>query len=138
VTGWPIRLVTLDTTTRTLLPREQVAQLAANGHPVTALIRQMVDYYCDIFGGARGLSALQMHDPLCLAAAFRPDLLTWEQAYVDVELVGTLTRGETVGFFARPGETLAHTPNLLASVDVDSASFIELYLERIAARFPGQ
>lgn len=133
--GWPIRLVTLDTTTRTLLKRELVNQLAVSGSPVTSLMKQVVDYYCDVFGGARQLSALQMHDPLCLAAAFRPDLLTWQEAYVDVELTGSLTVGETVGFFKRPGQPLAYKPNVLASVNVDAESFIQLYLERIRATF---
>lgn len=133
--GWPIRLVTLDTTTRTLLERERVVSLAANGHPVTALIQQVVDYYCDIFGGAQRLTSLQMHDPLCLAAAFRPDLLTWEEAYVDVELSSALTLGETVGFFPRPGRSLPHAPNVLASVDVDIEGFLSLYLERVGSVF---
>jgi len=133
--GWPIRLVTLDVTNRTLFQRADVAQLASNGHPVTALILQMVDYYCDIFGGAQRLTALQMHDPLSLAAAFRPDLLTWEEAYVDVEVSSSLTLGETVGFFPRPGRPLIHTPNVLASVDVDIDGFIRLYSERIGAHF---
>lgn len=133
--GWPIRLVSLDTTTRTLLKRELVEQLAANGSPVTTLMQRMVAYYCDIFGGARQLDAIQMHDPLCLAAAFRPDLLTWQEAYVDVELAGKLTLGETVAFFARPDRPLPHVPNILASVDVDAEGFIQLYCERIQATF---
>lgn len=133
--GWPIRLVTLDVTNRTLFERADVAQLATNGHPVTTLILQMVDYYCSIFGGARCLTALQMHDPLCLAAAFRPDLLTWEKAYVDVELGSSLTLGETVGFFSRPGEPFAYTPNILASVDVNIPAFLQLYVDRIGSVF---
>ncbi len=136
--GWPIRLVTLDTTTHTLLKRELVERLASSGGPVTALMKGMVDYYCDIFGGARGTSAIQMHDPLCLAAAFRPDLLTWEEAYVDVELAGTLTLGETVGFFTLPDRPLPRPANVLASVDVDAQNFIQLYLERIQATFGGK
>jgi inosine-uridine nucleoside N-ribohydrolase len=135
--GWPIRLVTLDTTTRTLLNRSQVTQLAAGGSPVTALIHRMVNSYCDVFGRARGISAIQMHDPLCLAAAFRPDLLIWEEAYVAVELHGTLTLGETVGFFASSGQPLPHRANVLASVDVRAQSFIQLYLERIQRAFGG-
>lgn len=133
--GWPIRLVTLDTTTRTLLSRELVARLAAGGRPVPQLLKRLLDYYCDIFGGARQLSAIEMHDPLCLAASFRPDLLTWQEAYVDVELAGKLTLGETVGFFARPGRPLAQSPNVLASVDVDVERFIQLYIERIQTTF---
>lgn len=133
--GWPIRLVSLDTTRRTLLRRELVEQLAASGRPVPVLMKGMVDYYCDIFGGTRRFSAIEMHDPLCLAAAFRPDLLTWQEAYVDVELTGQLTLGETVGFFARPDKPLSHAPNVLASIDVNSDSFIQLYIERIRNAF---
>lgn len=133
--GWPIRLVSLDTTNRTLLKRDPVAQLATGGSPVTTLMKQMVDYYCDIFGKARQLNAISMHDPLCLAAAFRPDLLTWQAAYVDVELAGQLTSGETVAFFEIPGRPFPYTPNVLASVDVDVESFIQLYLERIRSAF---
>jgi inosine-uridine nucleoside N-ribohydrolase len=133
--GWQIRLVTLDVTNRTLFKRELAGQLATSGSPVTVLIKQVMDYFCDIFGQARRLDAIQMHDPLCLAAAFRPELLTWEEAYVDVELAGTLTLGETVGFFAGSGKPLPHTPNVLASVDVDVESFIDLYVERIQATF---
>ena len=133
--GWPIRLVTLDTTTRTLLTRELVEQLATSGSPVTVLMKRVVDYYFDIFGGLRQLDSIEMHDPLCLAAAFRPDLLTWQEAYVDVELAGQLTLGETVGFFARPGKPLPHASNVLASVDVDSESFLQLYIERIRHAF---
>lgn len=133
--GWPIRLVTLDTTTRTLLKRELVEQLAANGSPVTVLMKRMIDYYCDIFGEARQLNAIQMHDPLCLAAALRPDFITWEEAYVDVELGGKLTLGETVGFFAHPGRPFPRTPNVLASIDVDVENFIRFYLERVQAVF---
>lgn len=135
--GWPIRLVSLDTTRRTLLRREQVEQLSSAGSPVPMLMKGMVDYYCDIFGGARGLTAIHMHDPLCLAAAFRPDLITWEEAYVDVELAGTLTLGETVAYFASPGQSYEYPPNVLASVDVDAASFIQFYLERIQQAFTG-
>ncbi len=133
--GWPIRLVSLDTTRRTLFRRELVEQLVASGSPVAVLMKGMVDYYCDIFGGPRQLSAIEMHDPLCLAAAFRPDLLTWQEAYVDVELTGQLTLGETVGFFARPDRPLPHAPNVLASIDVDSENFIQLYVERIRSAF---
>src|SRR5213082_3596005 len=39
--GWPIRLVSLDVTTVTLLRREQVDRLAQNGNPVTRFMRQM-------------------------------------------------------------------------------------------------
>ncbi len=139
--GWPIRLVSLDVTNKTLLKREQVQALASNGSPVTQLIQQMVDNFLNIFGFARGITAFQMHDPLCLAAAFQPELITWEPAYVDVELAGTLTLGETVAYFAKRTEDIdpslehLHPPNMLTSVGADVERFIALYLDRIQTTF---
>ena len=139
--GWPIRLVSLDVTNKTLLQPEQVQALASNGSPVTRLIQQMVDNFLDTFGRPRGLTAFQMHDPLCLSAAFQPEMITWEPAYVDVELAGSLTLGETVAYFAKRTEDLdpslehLHPPNMLTSVGVDVERFISLYLDRIQTTF---
>lgn len=130
--GWPIRLVSLDVTTVTLLLREQVDRLAQNGSPVTRFMRQMLDHYFDVFGPKYGITAFQMHDPLCLAAAFRPDFIQWEPSYVDVELAGTLTLGETVAYFGRPDSPPA---NVLAPLGVDAERFIQFYLERIEHAF---
>ncbi len=139
--GWPIRLVTLDVTNKTLLRREQVQVIASNGSPVTMLIQQMVYNFLDTFGRPRGITAFQMHDPLCLSAAFQPEMITWEPAYVDVELVGSHTLGETVAYFAHRAEDIdpslehLHPPNMLASVGVDVDRFISLYLNRIQSTF---
>jgi purine nucleosidase len=132
--GWPIRLVSLDVTTVTRLSREQVDTLAQSGSPITRVMRQMLDHYFDVFGPRYGVTAFQMHDPLCLAAAFQPDLITWEPSFVDVELAGTLTLGETVAYFRRPDSPPA---NVLASIGVDAERFIRLYLERIETAFHG-
>jgi purine nucleosidase len=133
--------VTLDVTNKTLLQREQVQALASNGSPVTRLIQQMVDNFLDIFGLPRGITAFQMHDLLCLAAAFRPEMITWEPVYVDVELAGSLTLGETVAYFAKRTEDIdpslehLHASNMLTSVEVDVERFISLYLDRIQTTF---
>jgi inosine-uridine nucleoside N-ribohydrolase len=139
--GWPIRLVTLDVTNKTLLKPEQVQALASNSSPVTRLIQQMVDNFLDTFGRPRGITAFQMHDPLCLSAVFQPEMINWEPAYVDVELAGTLTLGETVAYFAKHTEDIdpslehLHPPNMLTSVGVDVERFISLYIDRIQSTF---
>lgn len=69
-----------------------------------------------------------MHDPLCLAVAFQPDLITWESAYVEVELNGALTLGETVAYFHR---SEAPAANMQVSVGVKVERFTQLFLERI-------
>ncbi len=126
--GWPIRLVSLDVTNVTTMNREQTRQLAQKKNPITRCIEQMVEFYFEVFAPAYSNNLLRLHDPLALAAAFRPDFIEWEPAYVDVELNGTLTFGETVAYFQRPG---APAPNVQASVGVDSERFVAWFLERL-------
>ncbi len=127
--GWPLRLVSLDVTQRTMLQRAQFTELAAQSHQVPLFIERMIAFYFDQFLTQRqGESGFAMHDPLCLAVAFQPDLITWEPAYVAVELNGALALGETVAYFHRPE---APDANIQASVDVDSERFNQLFLERI-------
>lgn len=131
--GWPIRLVSLDTTMQTPLSRAQVDIFTQGGGKVKTFIKQMLAYYFDVFAPQYKVSALHMHDPLCLGVAFQPDFITWEPSYVDVELNGTLTLGETVAFFNRPN---APAPNVQASVGVDAERFVQLFLDRVGSTFP--
>jgi len=139
--GWPIKLVALDVTQKTLLSRERVQALAVNGSRIPLLIQQMVENFLTIFGLPRGISAFQMHDPLCLFASFQPEIITWEPAYVDVEIAGSLTLGETVAYFSNLMEDIdpalehVHSPNLLASVGVDVEHFITEFVDRIQSTF---
>jgi len=134
--GWPIRLVALDVTMQTEMQHEQFAELAQNGHPVTNAIQQMMNFYFDVFAPAYGVAAFHMHDPLCLAAAFQPDLLTWEPAYVDVEIHSPLTMGATVAYFKRLDSRDAPIiPNVQAAVGVNAERFRHLFLSLIGQHF---
>jgi len=138
--SWPMRLVSLDVTNQALLQLQQVDLLAANGSPVTGLIQQMIDYYLDTYGHSRSINAFAMHDPLCLAAAVHPELIAWKPAYVDVELAGTLTLGETVAYFEQledidPSLGRLHSSNVQAAVGVDVERFITYYVETIRQGF---
>ncbi len=130
--GWPIRLVSLDATMQTPLSRAQIETFTREGGRVKTFIKQMLAYYFDVFAPKYNVAALHLHDPLCLGVAFQPDLIIWEPAYVDVELSGTLTLGETVAFFNRPN---APKPNIQASVCVDAGRFVQLFLDRVGTTF---
>ncbi|GHO64387.1 nucleoside hydrolase [Ktedonobacter sp. SOSP1-52] len=130
---WPLRLVPLDVTERALLKRRQAHELMKNGSAITACIKRMVDFYCD--GQTNQQEVFHMHDPLCLASVVRPNLLTWQRAFVEIELTGKLTFGETVASFENPSRPLPAPFNVLAAVDVDVDGFLQFYLERIHAAF---
>lgn len=138
--GWPIRLVSLDATNPARLGRDQLDSLAASRHPIPLLIKRMVEHFLNTFGEPRGITAFSMHDPLCLAAAIQPDMITWQPAYVDIELAGTLTLGASVAYFETiedidPSLEHLHRSNVLASVGVDVERFLEFYMQRIAEVF---
>jgi len=125
--GWPIRLVTLDVTNRTVLAPEQVASLRDNR--VTQLIKYMIDFYFRFSAALDNTSGFPMHDPLCIGAVLQPELITWQPAYVDVELASTLTLGATVAQFKTHDDSHALHPNVQASVAVNEQQFAQLYLD---------
>lgn len=126
--GWPLRLVALDVTMQARLPRFQVDALAATQSRVGSLIQEMLAYYFDVFGTRYSVTEFHMHDPLCLAAAFQPELLTWKSVHVDVELEGRLTTGQTIAYFNQPD---APPANMQVAVGVNEAAFIEMFLQRV-------
>jgi inosine-uridine nucleoside N-ribohydrolase len=126
--GWPIRLVSLDVTNVTLLTPEQIARLRDSR--VTKLIKRMTDYYFHSSAALDNANGFPMHDPLCVGAVVRPELITWEPAYVDVELAGTLTLGATVAQFEAHGGQHTLRPNVRASVAVNAKQFAQFYLDR--------
>ncbi|HEV2662458.1 MAG TPA: nucleoside hydrolase [Ktedonobacteraceae bacterium] len=130
--GWPLRLVSLDTTMLAELSREQIASMTQAHNPVLTFCKEILAYYLDIFAAPRGQRVFHMHDPLCLAAAFQPDLITWQPMYVDIELTGTLTLGETLGYLAND---TPHAPNAQVSVGVDSERFARMFLERMSKTY---
>ncbi len=69
-----------------------------------------------------------MHDPFAAAVALDPKLATTRPATVDVELAGTLTRGQTVadwrGMWGR-------RPNADIVVDTDPAEFFRRTIDRV-------
>jgi inosine-uridine nucleoside N-ribohydrolase len=128
--GWPLRIVSLDTTMQVGQERAAFAPLSTPASSVGRCIGAMLDHYFEEFAPQAGHSRFHLHDPLALAAAFRPDLLCWEPVYVDVELSGALTLGATVAHFRRRATT--PPPNVQAATAVDVAGFCDLFLERLA------
>lgn len=130
--GWPIRLVSLDATHQVSMQRAEIEAWTQHGGTVKAFISKILAYYFDFFSPRYNIHDFHMHDPLCLAAAFQPDLITWESAFVDVELTGTLTLGETVAYFSGSDSP---APNAQVSVGADRERFVQLFMQRIDSAF---
>ncbi|TMC24422.1 MAG: nucleoside hydrolase [Chloroflexi bacterium] len=126
--GWPIRLVSLDVTTMTLLKPGQIASLPDNR--VTQLIKYMTNYSFRFSAALDNTHGFPMHDPLCVGAVVQPDLIAWQPCYVDVELADGATLGTTIAQFDPRDRPHSWRPNVHASVTVEAEQFIQLFTER--------
>jgi inosine-uridine nucleoside N-ribohydrolase len=149
--GIPVTMVGLDVTRKTELTEAHVKRLESTGTAVSQAAAKIARNEYNLSRAHGSTRGPNMHDPLAMASFLDPSLLTWQDYYVDVEILGELTAGETVGY--RPSEsglrgsapTLAgtktsvmlrdkYTPNAQVAVDVNSPRFFELLIGRLTAK----
>jgi Inosine-uridine nucleoside N-ribohydrolase len=102
--GIPITMVGLDVTRKTSLTDEHVRTLEAAKNPVSqaaaSIGRNALNHHRE-----RGyVAGPNMHDSLAMAAFLQPGILQYQDYYVDVETMGELTAGETLGYSPFAGE----------------------------------
>jgi len=102
--GIPITMVGLDVTRKTSLTEEHVRMLEAAQSPASQAAgkigRNAINHNRE-----RGfLVGPNMHDSLAVAAFLDPTILKWQDYYVDVEVAGELSAGETLGYSPVAGD----------------------------------
>ncbi|MCS6710768.1 nucleoside hydrolase [Brachybacterium sp. EF45031] len=125
----------LDATEQIVFTEQTVASVAALGdHPVVPILGDALRWYVD-FHEADGFGRIcHVHDPFVTAHAVESHLdsagaqrfASTSPLAVDVELVGTLTRGQTVG---DPLGRWGRPPTVEVLRDVDADAVIEHLLE---------
>ena len=132
----------LDVTERVELRRRQLDEITAPApeSALARLIRDAAEFYIDFEASSRrDAEGCYLHDPLAVAAAIDPSLVTTASCHVEVELDGRHTRGETVADFL---EMWRHplnesyglagaADNVRAAVDVDEAVAEARFVERL-------
>jgi purine nucleosidase len=130
--GAPLRFIGLDVTLQVQLNRADADRLMATGRPFAAYAGECahawIDYLRTAYPG-RGFVSAPMHDPLAVAVVSRPQLVTWRPARVEVEYCSSITRGVTVADLLC--ERQPPEPNCLVATEVDSASFIDFFLNHV-------
>jgi inosine-uridine nucleoside N-ribohydrolase len=116
--NWPLTMVGLDVTNQVTLSRADREALFSPG----SLVREVTRHLFDV----RGVAAMALHDPLAVAVALQPDLVTRVQKDVVVETDGTHTSGQTI-VDLRPAAPPPER-NTRVCMAVDGARFRELFL----------
>lgn len=120
---WRVTMVGLDVTNQVTLSRAERDALAQHTSPEAVLVSEVTRHLFDI----RGVDAIALHDPLAVAVAIQPELVTTIERAVRVEARGEHTLGQTVVDF-RPHAPTAPPTRTRVAMDVDVPRFRALFL----------
>jgi pyrimidine-specific ribonucleoside hydrolase len=127
--GIPITMVGLNVTHRALFTTERTARLRGTGRAVATTFAEMLDFRMRAYGAQYGYTGAPLHDPIAVAAAFLPGIVTTRACAVAIETDGAFTAGRSVvdltGVTGQP-------PNADVAMDIDVDAFVELLLDAIA------
>lgn len=126
--GIPITLIPLDATYKCLLTSEDIERLNKIDSPIARFVRDATATYMDFYKKYEGFNGCAMHDPLTLATIFAPDLFTFENHYVDVDISGGISTGKTFADFMKVSKKPA---NIKVALDVRGREFVEMFIERM-------
>jgi purine nucleosidase len=122
----------MDVTMTTLFSTEMIKEVAQEGDEAAKTLMRMTEFYVNAYETMYpGIAGCGLHDPLAVAVAEDPSLATTERMFVDVELHGEFTRGQTIADRRR---TAIPLQNADVCVDIDRARFQTNFLTAIKGR----
>ncbi len=127
--GWPLTMVGLDVTMKTIMTKEYLANLSRAGNKATELIGRIPPFYQAFFDKNYGMGgSIHTHDPSAIACLIDRSLFRIERMPVFVETEGHCA-GQTVPDRRRQWGDAA--TEIDVCLEVDSARLLAMYKERI-------
>ncbi|TPF77589.1 MULTISPECIES: nucleoside hydrolase [unclassified Bifidobacterium] len=121
-------MIGLDVTHQTALTREKAHQWADLGTPAGDFLVTMTDYYIDFYlRNQPEIHGCGLHDPLAVAAALDPSLVTTFGFNLQVDVDGPF-RGRTIGDRSRLQDPDKHTQ---VALGVDVPAFLDRFMARV-------
>lgn len=126
--GIPTTLVPLDVTYQCILMPSHVQRLQEIDSPITRFVADATRFYMEFHDEYQKIEGCVINDPLALALTFAPELCTYQDLPVDVDLSCGISMGKTVADFYNYNKK---PPNLKVALGVRSRDFIDLFVERV-------
>jgi purine nucleosidase len=126
--GIPTTLVPLDVTYQCILTSEDVKRLQKTDSAITQFILDATRFYMEFHDEFQSIEGCVINDPLALALTFAPELCSYQELPVDVDLSGGISMGKTVADFYNYSKKPA---NMRVALSVRSRDFIDLFLEGV-------
>jgi inosine-uridine nucleoside N-ribohydrolase len=129
--GLPVELVPLDVTRQVVLAQARLTE-RLRGCP-TRTARFILDFTLHgfAFGADREGGGIVLHDPLAMAVALDPSVVTLEPLSVEVECEGRLTRGLSLADRRAIPSHRKRASTCRVAVNVDAERVLRLVLERL-------
>jgi len=144
--GWMVTMVGSDVGERTIMTRKYLTDLQAQHGPESDFVAKLFDFYLPR-SEQSGYAGAPMYDPLAVATAIDPTLVTLKDMHVDVETKGEFTRGETVANRMGSNEknvlhgdhyeiegVIELKPNARVCLASDADRFLKLFISRIKGK----
>jgi len=126
--GIPATLVPLDVTYQCVLTPGDVQRLQKMDSPIIEFVADATRFYMEFHDEFQKIEGCVINDPLALALTFAPELCTYQELPVDVDLSGGISMGKTVADFYNYGKKPA---NMRVALSVRARDFIDLFVERM-------
>ena len=129
--GLPVELVPLDVTRRVVLTHGALTERLLRCSDRVA--RFILDFTLHgfAFGEEREGGGIVLHDPLAMAVALDPSLVTFEALHVEVECEGKLTRGLSLADRRAIPSHRKRASTCRVAMDVDAERVLGMVLERL-------
>ncbi len=133
--GGPMTLVPLDVTTKVSLNRTALQRLTAKStDPVCRFAGHTTGSALAFAEEIEGHGLFHLHDPLAVAVAIDPSLVTLTPLHVEVETEGQATRGMTLADRRSLQAEHKAVPNLHVALAVDAARVLSLVRGRLCRK----
>ena len=124
----PITMAGLDVTEKALVFPEDFERIRALNNPVARVVAEWLDFFYG-FHRSIGYPGAPVHDAVAVAALIRPEIMTMQEMYVQIEMTGDYCRGTTVG--DKLG-VLGKPANARVIMNIDREAFVDLLAEAAA------
>lgn len=126
--GVPIIMAGLDVTEKALVFPEDFERIRSLNNPVATVVAEWLDFFYG-FHRSIGYLGAPVHDAVAVVALIHPEILIYEELFIQIETAGDYCRGMTIadrlGIYGQP-------PNAKVITNIDRDAFIDLLADAVA------
>jgi inosine-uridine nucleoside N-ribohydrolase len=127
--GIDLTIVPLDVTYQCLFTKAHVARLENAREDIRTFIDRSTAFYMEFHAEYQGIQGCAINDPLAAAILVKPDLVTYRDYYVDIELHGEFT---TAKISADHFNATGKAANAKVAMEVNVDAFMDFFIERVS------